>query len=61
MSPDEVKTRMNEMMQFIDGSIMLADPNEILMLACAMLTKCKDIFDQQLGEEGRKGMFKDFC
>jgi hypothetical protein len=29
------------------------------MMACAMLTTVKDIFDIELGEEGRKRMFED--
>jgi hypothetical protein len=30
------------------------------MLACAMLTSVKDIFDQEIGPDGRKQMFKGF-
>ena len=34
---------------------------EILMLASMMLISLKDIFDSQLGIEGRKEMFKGVC
>jgi hypothetical protein len=29
------------------------------MLACAMMQRSKEIFDAELGEEGRKKMFED--
>lgn len=52
--------RMTELMVLIDNSIKLTDDrNEILMLACAMLQRTKEIFDGTLGVEGRKEMFKD--
>jgi len=52
--------RMTEIMVLIDRSITLTDDrNELLMLACAMLQRTKEIFDGTLGVEGRKEMFKD--
>lgn len=58
----EVLERMAELSQLIDQSIMLSDNrNEILMLACAMMQRTREIFDQELGTEGRKLMFKDMC
>jgi hypothetical protein len=52
--------RMTELMVLIDNSIKLTDDrNEMLMLACAMLQRTKEIFDATLGKEGRKEMFKD--
>jgi hypothetical protein len=39
---------------------MTDDRNEILMLACAMLERSKNIFEAELGVEGRKQMFKDY-
>ena len=58
----EVQERMAELSQLIDQSIMLSDNrNEILMLACAMMQRTREIFDQELGTEGRKLMFKDMC
>lgn len=52
--------RMTELMLPIDRQIMMCDNREdLLMLACAMLSTVKNIFDQQLGEQGRREMFKD--
>jgi len=31
----------------------------MLMIACAMLQRVREIFDENLGEDGRKRMFKD--
>ena len=60
MSSDEMKNRMAELMEPIDRQIMMCDDREdLLMLACAMMTTVKGIFDVELGEEGRKRMFKD--
>lgn len=52
--------RMTEIMVLIDQSITLTDDrNELLMLACAMMQRTKEIFDATIGVEGRKEMFKD--
>jgi hypothetical protein len=51
---------MAELMQPIDQQIMMCDDREdVLMLACAMLQRVREIFDSQLSVEGRKMMFKD--
>ena len=48
------------MMEPIDKSIQLTDNDEdMLMLACAMMQRVKEIFDNQIGVEGRKTMFKE--
>jgi hypothetical protein len=48
-------------MQPIDQQIMMCDDtDELLMIACAMLQRVKEIFDNTLTEEGRRKMFKDF-
>ncbi|CAB4220991.1 hypothetical protein UFOVP1636_97 [uncultured Caudovirales phage] len=61
MSNRPTKDRMAELMILIDSSIQLTDDkNEMLMLACVMLQRTKDLFDITLGEPGRKEMFKDF-
>ena len=53
---------MQELMLPIDKQIMMCDDrNDLLMLACAMMETCKDIFDLELGIEGRKAMFKDLA
>ena len=55
-----VRQRMSELMQPIDQQIMMCDDDkEILMMACAMLHRTTDIFDQVLGEQGRKQMLKE--
>jgi hypothetical protein len=59
MSKD-VRERMAELMEPIDQQIMMCDNREeLLMLACAMLTTVKGIFDQEIGPAGRKQMFKE--
>jgi hypothetical protein len=56
----EIQNRMAELMQPIDQQIMMCDDEkEVLMLACAMLQRIREIFDIQLKVEGRKMMFKD--
>lgn len=56
----DIQDRMAELMQPIDQQIMMCDDREdVLMLACAMLQRVREIFDSQLSVEGRKKMFKD--
>jgi hypothetical protein len=53
--------RMSELAEPIEKQIMMCDSREeILMIACVMLQRTKEIFDQELSVEGRKKMFKDF-
>ena len=60
MDPNKVELRMRELMQPVDQQIMMCDNTEdLLMMACAMLQRSKNIFDDVLGEEGRRKMFKD--
>jgi hypothetical protein len=55
-----IEKRMSEMMVPIDESIQLTDNhNDMLMLACAMLQRTRELFDITIGESGRKTMFKD--
>jgi len=57
----QIEERMSELMEPINQQIMMCDNREdLLMFACAMMTTVKDIFDQELGQEGRKKMFEDF-
>ena len=52
--------RMSELAEPIEKQIMMCDSREeILMMACVMLQRTKEIFDQELSVEGRKKMFKD--
>jgi hypothetical protein len=56
------KERMQELMIPIDTSIQLTnDSNELLMVACAMMQRSKEIFETVLGDTGRKKMFKDYA
>ena len=51
----EVTNRMMELMKPIDQQIMMCDDrNDTLMLACAMLERCKTILDYSNGKDGRK-------
>ena len=60
MNSDEILKRMTELMDPIDKQIMMCDDNkELLMFACAMLQRVTEIFDQELGVDGRKRMLKD--
>jgi hypothetical protein len=52
--------RMEELMVLVDKSLMLTDnDNERLMLACAMMQRTNEIFEEILGEQGRKSMYKE--
>ena len=52
---------MAELMVLIDKSLLLTDNNnDRLMLACAMMQRTNEIFEEILGKEGRKLMYKDF-
>ena len=60
MDKDKIKVRMSELVRPIDEAILMCDDRkEVLMLASVMLIQLKDIFDTQLGVQGRKQMFKD--
>jgi hypothetical protein len=61
MNKDKTVQRMIELMAPVEQQIMMCDNSEdLLMMACAMLTTVKDLFDLHIGEDGRKKMFKDF-
>jgi len=56
----DIEKRMREMMEPVDKCIQLTDNDEdMLMLACAMMQRVKEIFDNQIGVQGRKQMFKE--
>jgi hypothetical protein len=56
----DIEKRMMEMMEPVDKCIQLTDDDsEMLMLACAMMQRVREIFDNQIGIEGRKQMFKE--
>ena len=56
----DIRDRMAELMEPIDRQIMMSDNREeLLMLACAMMQRTTDIFEAELGVNGRKQMYKD--
>jgi hypothetical protein len=58
---DTVRKRMDELMGPIDRQIMMSDSREeLLMIACAMMQRTTEIFEAELGVEGRKQMYKDW-
>jgi hypothetical protein len=62
MQDDKIQLRMAELMEPIDRQIMMCDNrNDLLMLASAMMITIKDIFDNEIGEDGRRQMFKDLA
>ena len=51
---------MNELMAPVERQIMMCDSREeLLMMACAMLQRTTEIFENELGVDGRKQMYKD--
>jgi len=57
---NNIAKRMEELMVLVDKSLMLTDnDNERLMLACAMMQRTNEIFEEILGEQGRKSMYKE--
>jgi hypothetical protein len=57
---NNINKRMQELMVLVDKSLLLTDnDNERLMLACAMMQRTNEIFEEILGEQGRKAMYKE--
>jgi len=60
MDKNKTVERMSELMEPIDQQIMMCDDRrDMLMMACAMLQRTREIFDTELGEQGRKLMFQE--
>ena len=56
----EMQARMAELMLPIEKQILMCDNRQdMLMMACAMLQRTREIFDAELGEPGRKLMFQE--
>lgn len=56
---DPLEKRMETLMTVIDIAIQnTSTVEDQLMLACAMMQRTKEIFDEVLGVEGRKQMFR---
>jgi hypothetical protein len=57
---EAVRKRMSELMGPVERQIMMTDNREeLLMMACAMMQRTTEIFESELGIEGRKQMYKD--
>jgi hypothetical protein len=55
-----VSDRMSELVEPIEQQIMMCDSREdLLMIACVMLQRTREIFDLEIGVDGRKKMFKE--
>tara|TARA_B110000503_G_C6940033_1_gene326497 strand:+ start:452 stop:643 length:192 start_codon:yes stop_codon:yes gene_type:complete len=55
-----LQTRMRELSKPIDEALLMCDDREeVLMLASVMMIRLKNMFDSQIGVDGRKKMFKD--
>jgi len=56
----KITDRMEELCAPIEQQILMCDNREdILMMACAMLTHVKTMLDSQIGIEGRKTIIGD--
>jgi hypothetical protein len=54
-----IETRMRELSKPIDEALLMCDGREeVLMLASVMMVRLKNMFDSQIGVDGRKKMFK---
>jgi hypothetical protein len=57
---EAVRKRMEELMAPVEQQIMMCDDrHDLLMMACAMLQRTREIFEMELGEEGARLMYKD--
>ena len=57
----KLQAKLHELMKPIDSQIMMCDDeNDLLLFACAMVTRACHIMDKQIGVEGRKQIMKDY-
>ena len=57
----EISKRMAELAKPIERQILMCDSREeLLMMACVMMQRTREIFDQELTIEGRKRMFEEY-
>ena len=60
LNREEVKQRMQELMDPIDKQILMCDnEQDMLMMACVMLQRTQEIYTSILGENGARLMFED--
>lgn len=56
-----IQKRMEELMKPVDQQLLMCDDREDqLMMACAMLQRVREVFDYQIGVDGRRQMFKEY-
>ena len=56
----KITDRMRELCAPVEQQILMCDSREdILMMACALLTHVKTMLDSQIGVEGRKTIIGD--
>ena len=56
----DVQERMKELCKPVEQQILMCDSSEeILMMACAMLTHVKTMLDSQIGIDGRKQILEE--
>jgi hypothetical protein len=59
---NDIENRMKELMVPIEQQIMMCDSeHDMLLMACAMLQRTREIFDHVLGPSGRMRMFKEYA
>ena len=57
----KIQDKLHELMKPIDSQIMMCDDeSELLLFACAMLTRSSRILDEQIGIQGRKKVMRDY-
>jgi hypothetical protein len=58
---NKIEQRMAELMEPVDQQLLMCDDREDqLMMACAMLQRVREVFDYQIGVDGRRQMFKEY-
>ena len=58
---NKIEQRMAELMEPVEQQLMMCDTREDqLMMACAMLQRVREVFDYQIGVDGRRQMFKEY-
>ena len=57
----KIQAKLHELMKPIDSQIMMCDDeSELLLFACAMLTRSSRILDEQIGIQGRKKVMREY-
>ena len=60
LSREEIKQRMQELMEPIDKQILMCDnEQDLLMMACVMMQRTQEIYTSILGVNGARLMFED--